>query len=237
LNFILLEISTAVMKFGAAAIAVAAAVCPPADFDTIDNFDLAAYSAKRWYIHQQMPTKYLPVDQNFCVYANYEKLEKKSFWGYDIDVHNHAEEKDGTVYDSDKRVPGGIKAKIEDEKRGKLQVGPGFLPPQIGSGEYWILDYVESEGYALISGGAPKFEGKDGKCTTGSGVNGSGLWIFTRESKRDDALIQKVRDIASDKGFDLSVLNDVDHTKCTATEAIAEVALSTIERANAEFQV
>jgi hypothetical protein len=55
-----------------------------------------------------------------------------------------------------------------------------------------------------------------GGCTTGSGVNGAGLWIFTRARKRDDALIDEVRSIAADKGFDLSVLNDVDQTNCDA---------------------
>ncbi|CAE7270952.1 unnamed protein product [Symbiodinium necroappetens] len=49
---------------------------------------------------------------------------------------------------------------------------------------------------------------------TGSGTNGSGLWIFTRDQKRDEALVQKVRAIAAQKGFDLSVLNDVDQSAC-----------------------
>ena len=32
---------------------------------------------------------------------------------------------------------------------------------------------------------------------TGSGTNGSGLWIFTREQERDEALVQKVRSVSN----------------------------------------
>merc|ERR1712190_403563 len=81
------------------------------------------------------------------------------------------------------------------------------------------IDYSEQEGYALISGGAPSVNGNDGKCRTGTGTNNAGLWIFTREQKRNDQLLSKVRAIAEAKGFDLSVLNDVDHSNCTTRTA------------------
>lgn len=91
-------------------------------------------------------------------------------------------------------------------------MAPCFLPTLL-AGPYWVLDYDEAAGYALISGGAPTLPAEAG-CMTGSGTNGSGLWIFTREQKRDEALVQKVRAIAAQKGFDLSVLNDVDQSAC-----------------------
>merc|ERR1712137_1244805 len=59
-----------------------------------------------------------------------------------------------------------------------------------------------------------KIEGKDGLCRTGQGVNQAGLWIFTRQQVRDDNSVRKVRNIAEKKGFDLTVLNDVDQTNC-----------------------
>ncbi|CAK0833822.1 unnamed protein product, partial [Prorocentrum cordatum] len=106
----------------------------------------------RWYIQQQMETEYLPKSKNWCVYAEYSRLANKSFWGYDVRVHNYAEEKDGTVHDSDKNIGGaGILAKIVDEKRGQLEVAPYFLPTFL-AGPYWILDYNEQEGYTLVSG-------------------------------------------------------------------------------------
>jgi len=184
--------------------------CPPADFDTTEDFDLTTFISKRWYIQQQMETKYLPKSQNRCVYAEYKLKEKKTFWGYDVDVHNHAEEvaPPHVEHDSGSKLC----AKVVDKTRGKLEVAPCFLPTAL-AGPYWVLDYDEAAGYALISGGAPKVVAEGG-CRTGTGTNDAGLWIFTREQKRDDALVQKVRDIAAKKGFDLSVLNDVDQTEC-----------------------
>lgn len=41
-----------------------------------------------------------------------------------------------------------------DKSRGKLEVAPCFLPTAL-AGPYWVLDYSEEEGYALISGGEP----------------------------------------------------------------------------------
>ena len=51
-------------------------------------------------------------------------------------------------------------------------------------------------------------------CKTGTGVNNSGLWIFTREQTRDNDIVNKVRNVAKSKGFDITVLNDVDQTNC-----------------------
>jgi lipocalin len=190
--------------------------CPPEGFSSIENLNLDSYISKRWYIQQQMETAYLPKAKNWCVYAEYSRLSNKSFWGYDIRVHNYAEEKDGTVHDSDKDTGGaGLLAKVVDEKRGQLEVAPYFLPTFL-AGPYWVIDYSEQEGYTLVSGGPPNKEGADGKCRTGSGTNDAGLWIFTRQQKRDDTLIAKVRGIAESRGFDLSVLNDVDQSNCTS---------------------
>merc|ERR1712232_586441 len=131
---------------------------------------------------------------------------------------NHAEEQDGTIHDSDKDIKGGgILAKIIDQKTGKLEVAPHFLPTFF-SGPYWVIDYSEAEGYALISGGEPTVSGEGGLCKTGSGTNNAGLWIFTREQKTDDKLVSKVRGIAQKKGFDLSVLNQVVQSNCTNPE-------------------
>lgn len=66
--------------------------CPPQGFSTVQDFNLESFIQKRWYIQQQMPTLYLPVGGNRCVYAEYALLAKKSFWGYDVTVHNHAED-------------------------------------------------------------------------------------------------------------------------------------------------
>lgn len=184
--------------------------CPPEGFSSVSNFHLDTFISDRWYIQQQMPTKYLPANENWCVYAEYKLLDKKSFWGYDIQVHNYAQEQDGTPHDSGNF----LLAKIVNEDEGKLAVSPKFLPTFF-AGPYWVIAYNETEGYALISGGAPTETGTDGLCRTGSGVNNAGLWVFTRAQKRDEKLVSKVGDIVRAKGFDPSVLKDVDQSNCS----------------------
>eukprot|EP00940_MAST-03C_sp_MAST-3C-sp2_P002953 g2953.t1 len=186
--------------------------CKPVD--TPANFDLDAYMSKRWYIQQQMAVSYLPESQNYCVYAEYEKLKKKSFWGYTVQVHNYAQEKDGTVHDSKSIICAKVDSNYDTDA--KLRVGLCALPRVSGvtTGPYWIVAYDEAKGYALVSGGQPTKPSGNGTCKTGSGVNNSGLWIFTRAQKRDESLVNEVRAIAAAKGFDLSVLNDVDQSNC-----------------------
>jgi lipocalin len=185
--------------------AVSAGKCPIVE--TQQGFDLMAYVSKPWYVQQQMVTRYLPVTWNYCVEAKYTVMEKSSFWGYTINVRNIAREADGTLHDSGSLLRAYNADKYDPAK---LAVAPSFLPKAL-AGDYWVLAYSEEEGYALISGGQPTIT-TDSGCKTESGTNEAGLWIFTRARKRDDALVRKVRDIAASKGFDLSVLNDVDQS-------------------------
>jgi len=191
-------------------------ICPPKDFTTVQNFDIEAFVKTRWYIQQQMPVSYLPKSENRCVYAEYTVEKKKTFWGYDVAVHNYAEDVAAPHKAHDSKSL--ICAKIVDAKAGKLAVAPCFLP-SVTAGDYWVLDFNDKEGWALISGGPPTVATAGG-CQTGKGINGSGLWIFTRQQKTDDAVVQKVRTIAQGKGFDLSVLNDVDQTSCASNEEV-----------------
>ncbi|CAE8592855.1 unnamed protein product [Polarella glacialis] len=186
--------------------------CPPAGFSTVTGFDLDSFIQSRWYIQQQMPLPYLPATQNRCVYADYRKAPKGHTWGYELDVHNHAEENAAphVVHDSGSLIC----AKIVDAATGKLKVAPCFLPGFL-AGPYWVIAWSEEQGYALISGGAPTHSAPGG-CRTGTGTNNAGLWIFTRKMARDEALVKKVSAIAVSKGFDVSVLLDVDQTGCGA---------------------
>ena len=45
----------------------------------------------------------------------------------------------------------------------------------------------------------------------------SGLYIFTREQKRDEKLVQKVTKVAEEAGFDTSILKFVDQEGCDYT--------------------
>lgn len=185
--------------------------------DTVDDFDIDVYASKPWYSHQQAVNSYSPIEQNYCTTAVYTVLDQPTFWGYGVGVNNTAQ------YETGQKVNGLLCAYQTEEKDSKLAVAPCFLP-KIFAGPYWIVAYDEEEGYALISGGQPTEESDevDGLCTTGTGINNSGLWIFSRSQTRNETLINHVRAIAVDAGFDISVLNDVDHTNCHDCEDTEE---------------
>merc|ERR1711963_416745 len=94
----------------------------------------------------------------------------------------------------------------------KLRVAPCFLPSFL-AGPYWILAHNEERGYAVVSGGQPTIS-TPGGCRTGTGTNNAGLWIFTREIFPDEEVVEDAREIAQQKGLDLSVLNTVSHSNC-----------------------
>ena len=174
---------------------------------TVTDLDLESYVSDRWYIHQQAVTEYSPLEWNYCTYAEYSLKRKQSFWGYTVDVTNYAEDKDGTEFG------GPLCAAQNRRESGKLSVAPCAVPRWF-AGPYWIVAYNQDEGYALVSGGQPTNRGPNG-CSTGDGVNNSGLWIFSRSPNRNETLIDQVRGIALEQGFDLSVLNNVTHENCT----------------------
>lgn len=190
--------------------------------ETVEDFDLDAYVSAPWFVHQQAVNSYSPLEQNFCVVAEYEIKEKPSFWGYTVTVNNSAQNEQGREFGAELCA-----YQTEGEDVGKLAVAPCFLP-KIWSGDYWVVAYEETdevagtEGYALISGGQPTIPPPEGSdltgCRTGDGTNQSGLWIFSRSPERNEDLITTVRDIAVAKGFDVSVLNDVDQTSCDVCE-------------------
>merc|ERR1712150_235137 len=116
--------------------------CPPANFSSMQGFTLKTFAQARWYIQQQMPVSYLPESQNRCVYADYDLLQKKSFWGYEVQVHNHAEDvaPPHKVHDSGSFIC----AKVVDESNGKLAVAPcllckGQLPCEAAKGHCSML--------------------------------------------------------------------------------------------------
>jgi len=186
------------------------------------NFNLTEYvEGGKWYIQQQMAVSYLPASQNYCVTAQYSYTDASKTAAH---VHNYANQDavNGKVYDSDKQlgILGGICADVADPAQpAKLSVGPCNLPSWLpgARGPYWVLaagPSADNYEWALISGGQPTHRATGG-CRTGSGVNDSGLWIFTRKAERDQAVVDKLRDLAQDMGFDVSVLNDVQQAGCT----------------------
>ncbi len=179
---------------------------------TVENFDISEYASAKWYVHQQAEISYLPKDYNYCVSAQYTVREVATTpWGYTVDVLNQSQNKNGYKTKSE------LCAYQTTASPSKLGVGKCWLAKS-STGPYWVVAYDETEGYALVSGGQPKVPVDPNDlslgCRTGTGKNNSGLWIMSRSQERDENLITKVRTIASEAGFDVTVLNDVVQTDC-----------------------
>jgi apolipoprotein D and lipocalin family protein len=176
---------------------------------TVDNFDLDTYVSKPWYIHEQAVNTYSPLEQFYCVRAKYTVRDAANFWRYSVNVDNYAQDANGNSFG------GPLCAYPTRQAASKLAVAPCFLPRFL-AGPYWIVAYNEAQGYALISGGQPTIPTSNGLCKTGEGVNGAGLWIFSRSPIRNETLVSTVRDIATNAGYDTSVLLPVNHTAAAA---------------------
>lgn len=189
--------------------ALAAAGCP--EVEVQEGFNLNRYISAPWYVQEQAVVDYQPREQFYCVRARYSRVggwSKRTFWGYTINVNNQAQDASGESF-------GGRLCAYQTKKNpAKLAVAPCFLP-RAAAGPYWVVAYKEGkDGYALVSGGQPTIESKPGLCRTGDGINNSGLWIFTRAKARNQTVVNTVRQIARNKGFDLSVLFNVTQTGC-----------------------
>lgn len=95
--------------------------------------------------------KIQPLEQNNCVYAEYSLFSEKSFWGFDVQVHNYAFDRSKNKgYDS-----GNFLCAKKTDEPAKLIVGPCIFPIIAGwtTGPYWVLNYDEDMGYALVIGG------------------------------------------------------------------------------------
>jgi len=184
--------------------------CPPPGFTSVSGFNLDTFISRPWYAQQQMAVAYQRPENFYCVSARYEKRSTPGLLGYDINVYNQAQNAQGDFQNEDNST---LCADVVNEDKGQLRVAPCFLPPVLG-GAYWVLEFDDEVGYAIISGGPPTIETGNG-CRTARGVNNAGLWLFTREQQRNEELVQKMRTDTAAKGFDLSVLSDVDQSVCT----------------------
>jgi len=187
-------------------LACALADCPPVQ--SAQNFNVTSYTGL-WYTQMQMPVIYLPPKDNYCVTANYSLSSPTT-----VDVYNYANV--GEVNGPAKGGP--LCAIIPDPSiPSQLRVGLCHLP-KATYGPYWVLeagpDPTKQYQYALLSGGPPTIETSNG-CRTGVGVDGSGLWIFTREAiPSDPTVVPSLLKSASNMGFDTSVLRPVTQEGC-----------------------
>jgi len=187
--------------------------CPPPGFNSVENFNLSAWTEHPWYIQEQMPVIYQQPETFFCVRASYKQLGDDA-----VQVLNTANK--GSVDGPQQNDGPPLKAVIPDlSDPSKLKVGLEFLPNE-SYGDYWVVFAGPDEGpydYGIVSGGPPTLEGIDGGgCVAGTPVqtNEAGLWLFTKEAEPEEETVEMLKQKASDLGFDLSVLLPVDHQGC-----------------------
>jgi hypothetical protein len=192
-----------------------------------NQFDLDMFISKKWYSHQQIPSAFNPVEIFYCVTAEYSLLDPSNpidtqplANGYSVKVLNTAKDVDGNVFTSDDPLlatggpaPGPLCAgSFTDGKVSEITVNFCPLPAAGISSNYWVVAYDEDDGMALIAGGQTNIPTENGLCKYASPF--AGVWIFSRSPERNEAMIQKYRNIAmNDNGIDLSSLADVSHNK------------------------
>merc|ERR1712194_188677 len=127
--------------------------CTPVQ--TAPELNLQTFVNGSWYIHQQAETTYVPKERLYCVRADYNIRDDKTFWGYTVDVMNYAEDKEGKSY-------GGDLCAINDESEGyALVVGgqptqetnDGLCIPVEGANEsgLWIFLRSQERNESLIN--------------------------------------------------------------------------------------
>ena len=191
-----------------------------------NDVNLTEYIRATWYIQQQQINGYQPENDLYCVTAT-----------YNLDNHSHVPLFDGTVlsvynYANHNQVNGphtpvnnySILCARQPNKSHpeKLLVAPCFLPNIFG-GPYWIVSAGPSSDnyeWAIVSGGNPNIRIDNQTCTTSQrGINGSGLWIFSRNQTLDDVSLRYIRNLLTKKGISTSRLLNVTQQGCNYTGA------------------
>jgi apolipoprotein D and lipocalin family protein len=214
--------------------------CPPTGFDSLPNFDIAAFvESGPWYALEQQEVFYQPKDQLFCVRAQYVPRDPKDL-SKGIAVINTAAQGSvtgapvgssdtGAGFNGIVAFPDAAAAKKNPATgASKLRVLPSFLEsafklkpsnPLI-SGPYWVVAAAPDLAWAVISGGPPN-RPSNGKCRTGRAgvqtpldINGSGFWIFAKNPAAGSEVLVPARAAAEALGYDLSVLLPVQQSGC-----------------------
>jgi len=194
--------------------------CPTVELQTNPEVNITEYIRASWYIQEQQINGYQSKDDLYCVIATYN-IDNKStvpfFGGTVFSVYNYAnsDRVNGPSTNNSTVLCGRQRDSDHPEK---LSVAPCFIPNLL-SGPYWIIatnDNSENYEWSVISGGQPTVKVSNTTCTTKeSGVNGSGLWILSREQILSVDKIQYIKKIMLTKGIAVSELLPVEHKGCT----------------------
>lgn len=207
---------------------VCAQNCPPPGFDALQTFDIDSYISDSWYAVKQIPLSYQPIEDFFCVRADYIRDTSRCLFclnSVKVQVYNQARNGSvngtigGTPYSiTDPPAKGLFRAfqRRPDSEPAKLTVG--FLSNFALRANYWVVaagtyeDAISRTGpiptstqydWAIISGGLADKETENGKCIPNPGVTDFlGMWMFARDGVPPAGVIDGIEEIASIMGLD-----------------------------------
>lgn len=198
--------------------------CP--NINPMDHFNTTEYIRSTWYIQQQQITGYQQNNTLFCVAQTLDTTNRTVpfFSGNVILVHNYANigMVNGPLQNSGNFTLCARQPNSSDPAN--ILNAPCFLP-NCFAGPYWVLaagPTSNNYSWAIVSGGEPNVRYSDGNCSTSEeGVNGSGLWLFTREQFGGFAenSVSLMRELLRNMGITLSQLLNVSQVGCNYTGA------------------
>ena len=193
--------------------------CPSSSFHTLGSLDIDEFTRATWYIQQQQLTGYQPADSLYCVTATYNLQGDKVpfFSGTVATVYNYANEGEVNGKDQNAKNTTLCARAADKDDSSKLAVAPCFLPNSL-AGPYWVLDVGKADSgemtWAVIIGGEPKESFADGCTTTEKGVNGAGLWLFSRTPVAPATELAAMHAVLVDRGVASSQLHNVSQAGC-----------------------
>jgi hypothetical protein len=193
--------------------------CP--DVRPMTNFNTSEYIRSTWYVQQQQINGYQPPKSLFCVAQtlNYSQHHVPFFNGSVLDVFNYGrlDAVNGTQMNPHNYTL--CARQINSSLPSEIANAPCLIP-NILAGPYWVIDAGPNSSnyeWAIVSGGPPTIQYSDGNCSTSlTGVNGAGLWLFTRQQFGKYAMyyVDVMRSRLLDLGYTISNLLNVSQRGC-----------------------
>lgn len=198
--------------------------CP--NISPMSEFNTSEYIRSTWFVQEQQINGYQANNTLYCVAQtlNESSTYVPFFGGPVLSVYNYAniDNVNGAPMNKDNFTL--CARQVNSSRPSQILNGPCWLP-NIFAGPYWVIDAGPSPynySWAIISGGPPTVEYPDGNCTTSEkGVNGSGLWLLTRDNTVENVryYVSVMRERLKMMGYTLSKLLPVKQIGCSYTGA------------------
>lgn len=190
----------------------------------MNNFNTTEYIRASWYIQQQQVTTYQPNNTLYCVMQTLNSSGRTVpfFNGPVLDVYNYGNF-DRVNGEQQNTMNFTLCARQFNQSVPSELLNAPCLLPNYFAGPYWVLaagPTTSNYSWAIISGGPPTVRYPDGNCSTSEdGINGSGLWLFTRERFGDNVefYVHQMRNFLLNMGYTVSRLLNVSQTGCNYT--------------------